>query len=132
MTTLVHFHQQGKISLNVHYFTTISVECQRRMYLENVVMKSVPYRLYLCLNVGRCNSVSTITKLRISSVISRVLNNRSLFLLKIWQFWGFSSCTCIIGVLIIVRCPQGQCLCWQKCCYNFLSGSMLYWNGSCH
>ena len=65
--------------------------------------------LILCLNVGRCHSVSTITRLRISSVISRVLNNRSLFLLKIWQSWGFSSCTCIIGVTIIVRCPQGKC-----------------------
>ena len=79
------------------------------MYLASVVMKSVPYRLYLCLNVGRCHSVSTITRLRISSVISKVLNNRSLFLLKIWKFWGFISGTCIIGVSIIVRCPQGKC-----------------------
>ena len=87
--------------------------------------------LILCLNVGRCHSVSTITRLRISSVISRVLNNRSLFLLKIWKFWGFSSCTCIIGVHNS-EVSTRQVLCWQKCCYNFLSGSMLYWNGSCH
>jgi len=78
------------------------------MDLGNVVVKSVPYRLYLCLNVRRSQSVSTTTRLRISLVIFRVLNNRSLFLLKIWKFWGFSSCTCIIGVSIIVRCPQGQ------------------------
>lgn len=88
------------------------------MYLANVVMKSVPYRLYLCLNVGRCHSVSTITRLRISSVISRVLNNRSLFLLKIWKFWGFSSCTCIIGVHNS-EVSTRQVLCWQKCCTIF-------------
>ena len=58
--------------------------------------------LILCLNVGRCHSVSTITRRRISSVISRVLNNN-------WKVWGFISGTCIIGVSIIVRCPQGQC-----------------------
>ena len=58
--------------------------------------------LILCLNFGRCHSVSTITRRRISSVISRVLNNN-------WKVWGFISGTCIIGVSIIVRCPQGQC-----------------------
>ena len=58
--------------------------------------------LILCLNVGRCHSVSTITRRRISSVISRVLNNN-------WKVWGFIFGTCIIGVSIIVRCPQGKC-----------------------
>lgn len=71
--------------------------------------ENVPYRLFLFLNVRRCHSLSTMTKLRISSVISRVLNNRSLFLLKILEVQGInSSCTCIVGVSIIVRCPQAS------------------------
>ena len=61
-------------------------ECQGRLYLGNVVMKSVPYILYLCLNVERFHSVSNILRLRISSVISRVFYNRSLFLLKSGSF----------------------------------------------
>lgn len=35
-------------------------------------------------------------------VVARVLNNN-------WKVWGFISGPCIIGVSIIVRCPQGQC-----------------------